>query len=213
MAFILIGALGFIWMGFWVFMYKAGCSSKGEQGRTGLIYSRMMWWKQYACCTKKITSRQAFRYRQTWAFAAKASLWLMVYGGSFFSGHLPILVHIRARLTQSAPQVFVLYLITLLSIIGDGFPPISFPKGMNPYAGRMKAMLIFAFFPLLTLFAQPLGHISVWIPVVIIGIAGAAHQSWSANIFSTVSDMFQNSYCNNNRIGGMAGRYRLFPDQ
>ena len=77
---------------------------------------------------------------------------------------------------------------------------------MNPYAGRMKAMLIFAFFPLLALLAQPLGHISVWIPVVIIGIAGAAHQSWSANIFSTVGDMFPRSaIATITGIGGMAG--------
>jgi ACS family hexuronate transporter-like MFS transporter len=77
---------------------------------------------------------------------------------------------------------------------------------MNPYAGRMKAMLIFAFFPLLTLLAQPLGHYSVWIPVIIIGIAGAAHQSWSANIFSTVSDMFPRSaIATITGIGGMAG--------
>lgn len=77
---------------------------------------------------------------------------------------------------------------------------------MNPYAGRMKAMLIFAFFPLLALLAQPLGHISVWIPVIIIGIAGAAHQSWSANIFSTVGDMFPRSaIATITGIGGMAG--------
>ena len=109
--------------------------------------------------------------------------------------------------TQSAPQIFVLYTITLLSIFG-GWLPTYFveKKGMNPYAGRMKAMLIFAFFPLLTLLAQPLGHYSVWIPVIIIGIAGAAHQSWSANIFSTVSDMFPKSaIATITGIGGMAG--------
>ncbi len=77
---------------------------------------------------------------------------------------------------------------------------------MNPYAGRMKAMLIFAFIPLLTLLAQPLGYISVWIPVIIIGIAGAAHQSWSANIFSTVGDMFpKHAIATITGIGGMAG--------
>jgi ACS family hexuronate transporter-like MFS transporter len=38
--------------------------------------------------------------------------------------------------------------------------------------------------------AQPLGQITYWLPVIIIGIAGAAHQAWSANIFSTVGDMF-----------------------
>jgi ACS family hexuronate transporter-like MFS transporter len=58
----------------------------------------------------------------------------------------------------------------------------------------------------LALLAQPLGHISVWIPVIIIGIAAAAHQAWSANIFSTVGDMFPKSaIATITGIGGMAG--------
>jgi ACS family hexuronate transporter-like MFS transporter len=59
---------------------------------------------------------------------------------------------------------------------------------------------------LLALLAQPLGSYSYWFPVIIIGIAGAAHQSWSANIFSTVSDMFpKNAIATVTGIGGMAG--------
>ncbi|MPN56825.1 hypothetical protein SDC9_204518 [bioreactor metagenome] len=70
----------------------------------------------------------------------------------------------------------------------------------------MRAMLIFAFFPLLALFAQSGGKISYWIPVLIIGIAGAAHQAWSANIFSTVGDMFpKKAIATITGIGGMAG--------
>ena len=95
----------------------------------------------------------------------------------------------------------------MLSIVG-GWLPTYFvdKKGMNPYAGRMRAMLIFAFFPLLALFAQPLGEYSYWFPVIIIGIAGAAHQAWSANIFSTVGDMFpKTAIATITGIGGMAG--------
>jgi ACS family hexuronate transporter-like MFS transporter len=70
----------------------------------------------------------------------------------------------------------------------------------------MQAMLIFAFFPLVVLLAQPLGTISPWFPVILIGIGGAAHQSWSANIFSTVSDMFpKTAIATVTGIGGMAG--------
>jgi len=101
----------------------------------------------------------------------------------------------------------VLYMITLLSIIG-GWLPTYFveKKGMDPYASRMKSMLIFAFFPLLALVAQPLGHISYWLPVIIIGIAGAAHQAWSANIFTTVGDMFpKKAIATITGIGGLAG--------
>ena len=87
--------------------------------------------------------------------------------------------------------IFTLYAVTMLSIYGGKLPTIFINRtGMNPYAARMKAMLIFAFFPLVVLLAQPLGTVSPWFPVILIGIGGAAHQSWSANIFSTVGDMF-----------------------
>ncbi|MDE7475884.1 MAG: MFS transporter, partial [Duncaniella sp.] len=67
-------------------------------------------------------------------------------------------------------------------------------------------MLIFAVFPLLALLAQPLSSVSPWLPIIIIGIAGAAHQSWSANIYSVVGDMFPKStIATIIGIGGMAG--------
>ena len=96
----------------------------------------------------------------------------------------------------------VLYLIVMVSLFGGYLERFK----MNPYAGRMRAMLIFAFFPLLALLAQPLAGYSYWFPVIIVGIAGAAHQSWSANIFSTVGDMFPKSMIATiTGIGGMAG--------
>src|SRR5690606_5083137 len=70
----------------------------------------------------------------------------------------------------------------------------------------MRAMLIFAFFPLLVLLAQPFGHYSFWVPTILIGIGAAAHQSWSANIFSTVGDMFpKHAIATVTGIGGLAG--------
>ena len=66
-------------------------------------------------------------------------------------------------------------------------------KGMNPYEGRMVAMFIFACFPLLALGAQPLGAISAWFPAILIGLACAGHQAWSANVYSVVGDMFPKS--------------------
>jgi ACS family hexuronate transporter-like MFS transporter len=70
----------------------------------------------------------------------------------------------------------------------------------------MKAMLFIAFIPLLVLAVQPLGYLSFWIPVLFIGIGASAHQAWSANIFTTVSDMFpKKSVGSIIGIGGMAG--------
>jgi ACS family hexuronate transporter-like MFS transporter len=92
------------------------------------------------------------------------------------------------------------------SIAGGWFPIHFIRKGHNAYDGRMKAMLIIALFPLVILAAQPLGDISYWIPVILIGIGASAHQAWSANIFTTVSDMFpRRSVGSVVGIGGMAG--------
>ena len=209
MAFIIIGALGFIWMGFWLFLYKKpNANPKVNKEELAYIHQDDVQENTTEVAhQKKISLRKAFSYKQTWAFAVGKFMtdgvwWFFLF---WTPAYLSSVFNLNS--TQSAPQIFVLYLITLLSIIG-GWLPTYFveKKGMNPYAGRMKAMLIFAFFPLLTLLAQPLGYISVWIPVIIIGIAGAAHQSWSANIFSTVGDMFPKSaIATITGIGGMAG--------
>ena len=209
MSFLIIGALGFVWMGFWVFMYKKPDAHHrvNEHELTYIRQDDAVDNVAQGAIQKRITFAQAFRYKQTWAFAFGKFMtdgvwWFFLF---WTPAYLSSVYGLNS--VQSAPQIFVLYAITLLSIIG-GWLPTYFveKKGMNPYAGRMKAMLIFAFFPLLTLLAQPLGHYSVWIPVVIIGIAGAAHQSWSANIFSTVGDMFPKSaIATITGIGGMAG--------
>lgn len=101
----------------------------------------------------------------------------------------------------------VLYSLTMFGSIGGGWFPMYFiNKGYKPYDGRMKAMLMIAFIPLVVLAAQWLGHISYWLPVILIGIGASAHQAWSANIFTTVSDMFpKKAIASVVGIGGMAG--------
>jgi ACS family hexuronate transporter-like MFS transporter len=210
MAFIIIGSLGFVWMGFWVFIYKKP-HVHPKVSKTELDYIQQDYTAAESDTSlppaKRISFGEALQYKQTWAFAVGKFMtdgvwWFFLF---WTPAYLSSVYGLDSK--ESAPQIFVLYAITLLSIIG-GWLPTYFvdKKGMNPYAGRMKAMLIFAFIPLLTLLAQPLGYISVWIPVIIIGIAGAAHQSWSANIFSTVGDMFpKHAIATITGIGGMAG--------
>jgi ACS family hexuronate transporter-like MFS transporter len=104
--------------------------------------------------------------------------------------------------------IFTLYAIVTFISIGGGYLPKVFveKKGMEPYSGRMLAMMIFAFFPLVALAAQPLGQFSAWWPAILIGIAGAGHQAWSANLFSTIGDMFPKStIATITGIGAMAG--------
>lgn len=215
MSFIIIGALGFIWMGFWVFVYK-----KPEQhprvNAAELAYINQdeeshnpVEEKVEAAQARKLSFGECFKFKQTWAFALGKFMTDGVWW--FYLFWVPAYLSSVYNMPSSDPKaqiaIFVLYGISMLSLIG-GWLPAYFvdKKGMNPYAGRMRAMLIFAFFPLLALFAQPLGHISYWVPIIIIGIAGAAHQAWSANIFSTIGDMFPKSaIATITGIGGMAG--------
>jgi ACS family hexuronate transporter-like MFS transporter len=109
--------------------------------------------------------------------------------------------------TEIMLPLALLYTMTMFGSIGGGwFPTYFIKKGYNAYDGRMKAMLLIALFPLVVLAAQPLGYISFWIPVILIGIGASAHQAWSANIFTTVSDMFPKKAVGSVvGIGGMAG--------
>jgi ACS family hexuronate transporter-like MFS transporter len=212
MAFLIIGALGFVWMGFWVFMYnKPEVHPKVNKAELDYIQQDIVTHNQVSEQTiateKKMSFADCFKYKQTWAFAFGKFMTDGVWWFFLFWTPAYLKDIYKMDSTQSALPLFVLYMITLLSIIG-GWLPTYFveKKGMNPYEGRMKAMLIFAFFPLLALLAQPLGQSSYWVPVIIIGIAGAAHQSWSANIFSTVGDMFpKKAIATVTGIGGMAG--------
>jgi ACS family hexuronate transporter-like MFS transporter len=158
---------------------------------------------------KKMSFLQCFTYKQTWAFAFGKFMtdgvwWFFLF---WTPAYISDVYGFSSDTGTAMMLITVLYAITMLSIYGGKLPTIIINKtGMNPYAARMRAMLIFAFFPLLALFAQPLGTYSYWYPIIIIGIAGAAHQSWSANIFSTVSDMFPKSaIATVTGIGGMAG--------
>ena len=139
---------------------------------------------------------KCFKYRQTWAiffgrFLTDGVWWFFLF---WTPAYISDVYNLPSSSGTAQLLIFVLYALTLLSIYGGKLPTIIMDKtGLNPYAARMRAMLIFALFPLLTLAAQPLGALSYWWPVIIIGIAGAAHQSWSANIYSVVGDMFPKS--------------------
>ena len=147
------------------------------------------------------------RYNQTWAFAVGKFMTDGVWW--FFLFWLPAYLkdQYHLELTEMAIPLAVLYSMTMVgSIAGGWFPAHFIKKGYNPYDGRMKAMLIIAFIPLIVLAAQPLGHISYWAPVLLIGVGASAHQAWSANIFTTVSDMFpKKAVASVVGIGGMAG--------
>ena len=214
MAFIIIGALGFIWMGLWVFMYSKPKDSKFVN-KAELEYINQDD-KEDAATAKtdseevKIPFWKCFTYRQTWAFITGKfftdGVWwfFLFWAPAYFSDQFGY----KSSSGMGMALIITLYaIVTVISIYGGYLPKVFIDKKkMNPYQGRMLAMLIFAFFPLVALFAQPLGAYSAWWPAVLIGIAGAGHQAWSANLFSTIGDMFpKGAIATITGIGGMAG--------
>ena len=211
MSFIIIGALGFLWMFFWNGMYEKPSTCR-RVNEAELAYVNQ---DDEVIPTpnveKGIPFLRCFCYRQTWSFVAGKfftdGVWwfLLFWAPAYFSDQYGY----RSDSSMAAVLIFVLYLIvTLVSITVGGFLPKFFVerRGMEPYTGRMRAMLLFAFLPLTALLAQPLGRFSAWWPAIIIGLVGAGHQSWSANLYSTIGDMFPKStVATITGIGTMAG--------
>ncbi len=214
-SFVVIGALGFLWMGFWVFLYKKPETNKFvNSAELNYILSDRdsedeLEKQASAVQEKKISFIDCFKYKQTWAFAFGKFMtdgvwWFFLF---WTPSYLSTQFGIKTSDGLGAALIFTLYALATLSIYGGKLPSIIIKKtGLNPYAARMKAMFIFAFIPLLVLLAQPLGTFSPWFPIILIGLGCAAHQSWSANIFTTVGDMFpKHAIATIIGIGGMAG--------
>ena len=216
MAFIVIGALGFVWMGLWMFMYKKPAQNPNvnaaelayieQDNQTEKNDEKQ---KMSAFDETKIPLLKCFKYPQTWVvffgkFMTDGVWWFFLF---WTPAYISDVYGFSSDTSTAQLLIFVLYAITMLSIYGGKLPTIIMNRtGKDPYAARMQAMFIFALFPLLALFAQPLGNYSYWFPIIIIGIAGAAHQSWSANIYSVVGDMFpKNTIATIVGIGGLAG--------
>ncbi len=201
-AFIIIGALGYFWAYFWLKWYDKPEKSKYVNAAE-LAYIHQDEdgdEKQSEAAGKEektIPLLKCLKYRQTWEFIAGKfftdGVWwfFLFWAPAYFSD----VYGYRSDSHQAVLLIFTLYLIVTVLSIGGGYLPKLFveKKHMEPYSGRMRAMLIFAFFPLLALLAQPLGQYSAWFPAIIIGLAGAGHQSWSANLYSTIGDMFPKS--------------------
>lgn len=217
MAFIIIGGLGFIWMFFWHYMYEKPEESK-HVNAAELEYIHQDDAAEAAAAESaktevpeaSIPMLKCFTFRQTWSFIVGKfftdGVWwfFLFWAPSYFQNQF----HILSTDTYFQMLIFVLYaIVTVLSIFGGYLPKLFVDKkGMEPYSGRMLSMLIFTIFPLFALLAQPLGASSAWWPAILIGLAGAGHQAWSANLFSTIGDMFPKStIATITGIGAMAG--------
>ena len=217
MAFLAVGAVGFIWLAFWLIYYKPiEENTKVNDAERAYILQDDEADKAHIdpnVKVEKMSFLKTLSFKQTWAFAFGKFMTDGVWWFFLFWTPVYLVGEYGMDIKDIALPIGALYTLTVFgSVFGGKFPTYFINKGMNPYAGRMRAMLIIAFFPLLVLLAQPLGHVEFlgnygyWIPVLLIGIGGSAHQAWSANIFSTVGDMFpKNAIATVTGIGGMAG--------
>lgn len=209
-AFVITGSIGFIWLVLWMIFYEIPTRQKrltkpeldyinsdaGESVDTTQLQEG-----------EKISWGKLLSYKQTWAFSIGKFLTDPIWW--FYLFWLPDFLESQYGLKGTAialPVALVYTISTVGSIYGGYLPKSLIEKNWPVFKARKTSMLIYAFAVIPIVFAQILGSINMWLAVVIIGLAASAHQAWSANIFTTVSDMFPKKAVGSvTGIGGMFG--------
>lgn len=201
-AFIATGSLGFVWLAFWLITY-----AKPEEHRfvseneLALIRS-----DPAEKGTGSVPWARLFPLKETWAFAAGKFLTDPVWW--FYIFWLPRYVQETFHLTlgkSSAPILVVYAASTVGSVGGGALSSVMLRRGKSANVARKSALLVCALAVLPVLYAPYAGN-HLWVVVALVGLATAAHQGWSANLFTLVSDMFPKAAVGSVvGIGGMAG--------
>ncbi|MEO8111400.1 MAG: MFS transporter [Ginsengibacter sp.] len=207
-AFILTGAIGFIWLALWIYVYEIPAKNKRlSKEEFAYINSDS---DEPVDTVEKAPKTSWFKllgFKQTWAFVLGKFLTDPVWW--FYLFWLPAFLDAQYGVTGTAIALPVALVYTMSSVgsIGGGWLPLYLiRKGWPVYKARKTSMLIYAFCVIPVVFAQWLGSMNMWLAVLIIGLAASAHQAWSANMFTTVSDMFpKKTVASVTGIGGMAG--------
>ncbi len=198
--FIFIGLLGFIWMFFWWWIYELPENHK-KVSREEIAHIHS---DQAERETGRIPWLGLLKYRQTWSFMAGKFLTDPVWW--FYIYWLPKFLNQRygLDLAHLGLPLIVIYTMTSVGSIGGGWLSGALIKrGASINKGRKIVMLISALLVVPIVFASAVPE---WWAVLLIGIAAAAHQSWSNNLFTTVSDMFPKKAVGSVvGLGGMAG--------
>ncbi len=206
-AFIITGAIGLIWLIFWFVMYEIPSKHK-KLSKEEFEYIHSDKDETVENQNKeKVSWFKLLTYRQTWAFVIGKFMTDPIWW--FYLFWLPSFLNKQYGMTKTdyALPIAVVYTLTTVgSIFGGWLSGYFIGKGWPVYKARRTAMLVFALLVVPVVFAQALGTYSYWYAVLIIGLAAASHQAWSANIFTTTSDMFpKKAVASVTGIGGMAG--------
>jgi len=207
-AFIITGSFGFIWLILWMVMYDSPANHKKlSKEEFNHIHSDIDDVAQDENNKEKVSWITLLGFRQTWAFVLGKFLTDPIWW--FYLFWLPDFLQSEYGLTGTdmAFPVAAVYMISTLGSVGGGWLPMYFIRNNWPvFKARKTSMLIYGFIVIPIIFAQILGQVDMWLAVGVIGLAAAAHQAWSANIFTTVSDMFpKKTVASIIGIGGMFG--------
>jgi ACS family hexuronate transporter-like MFS transporter len=199
-AFLATGLISAIWIVPWMIMYRPpGAHPRVSAAELAYIQSDPP--EQVA----KIPWSRLLAHRQTWAFVIGKFLTDPIWW--FFMFWLPKFLNTRHGLTLTElgwPLVIVYNMATVGSIAGGWLAARFFKLGWNVNRARKTAMLICALAVVPIVFAASVERL--WVAVALVGLATAAHQGWSANIFTLASDMFpQRAVASVVGIGGFGG--------
>jgi ACS family hexuronate transporter-like MFS transporter len=205
-AFIVTGAIGFIWVVVWFLFYEIPEKHKKVTANE-LAYINSDADEQ-AETKEKVPWLKLFKYRQTWLFFIGKGLtdpiwWFYLF---WIPGWLATVRGAGLDVKSFGLPLAFIYTMTTVGSIGGGWVSgYMIKKGMSPFKARKYTMLIFALLVIPIIFAQS-PAIGNWGAVCLIALAASSHQAWSANIFTTVSDAFPNKAVSSvTGIGGMAG--------
>ena len=205
-AFILTGAIGFIWLILW-FIYYEVPSKQARLSQAEFDYIHSDKDEIENDNSPKLSWAKLLTFKQTWAFAIGKFLTDPIWW--FYLFWLPDFLKKQYHLSNQGvalPTALVYIIASFGSIFGGYLPMKLIENGMPVFKARKTSMLIYACCVTPIVFAQLAGDINMWFAVLVIGLAAAAHQAWSANIFTTVSDMFpKSSTASVTGIGGLFG--------
>lgn len=199
-AFVVTGALGFVWLAFWLAIYRRP-HEHPRVGEAELAHIR----SDPESPAFSASWRSLLTHRQTWAFAIGKFLTDPIWW--FYLYWLPKFLDARfgIELANLAAPLIVIYLFADVGSVGGGWLSGAFIKrGWSVNRGRKVTLLIAALLIVPTMLAPTVGD--MWVAVGIVSLAAAAHQWWSANLFTLSSDMFPREAVGSVvGIGGFAG--------
>jgi MFS transporter, ACS family, hexuronate transporter len=184
-AFIVTGSFGFVWLVAWLAIYRR----PGEHPRVGAAELAHIQSDAVEAPVASVSWSSLLRHRQTWAFAIGKFMTDPIWW--FYLFWLPKFLDARygIKLAQIALPVIAIYAIADVgSVFGGWMSGALIKRGWTLNGARKTTLLIAALLIVPTMLAPRAS--GLWIAVAIVGLAAAAHQWWSANLFRLSSDMF-----------------------